>query len=507
MNRGKKAAYNSIASLLAECVAIICGFILPRLIIKSFGSTYNGLTQSVAQFLSIVALMRAGVGGATRAALYKSLAQKDEKQISATVRATELFMRKISLIFLVFVLCFSCIYPLVVKNDFDWLFSATLVLIISVSTFVEYYFGITYHILIQADQRQYITSLLSMGTTILNTLFSVVLINRGFGIHVVKGGSALAYCITPVVLNLYARKHYHIDRSVEPDYSSINQRWDAMFHQVAGFIYSNTDIMLLTLFVGLKEVSVYTTYCLVSNGLKKMMQTVTTGVEAAFGDMLARGDKEVLLKNVIIYETLLHGVICVLFGSALVLITPFIQVYTRGIQDVDYTRFAFGYLLIVTETVHLIRQPYHSLVEASGQYKQTKSIAITQATLNLGTSIILIQFLGLTGVIIGTLISDTYRAIAYRAYIMKNMLPEFSYRHYVKRFIATAIPFLILYTFSKIIPFAEATNYLNWIMYAIPTTLVSLVSTIVVSHILYKQEMKFLVSKLVSIFYSIFKRD
>lgn len=147
MNRGKKAAYNSIASLVAEIIAIICGFVLPRLIISNFGSSYNGLTQSVSQFLSIVALMRAGVGGATRAALYKSLANNNEKQISATILATEHFMRKVALIFAFFVIAFSCVYPLIVRSDFDWFFSATLVLIISLSTFVEYYFGITYQIL------------------------------------------------------------------------------------------------------------------------------------------------------------------------------------------------------------------------------------------------------------------------------------------------------------------------------------------------------------------------
>ena len=68
MNRGKKAAYNSIASLFAEIVALICGFILPRYVLTYFGSSYNGITQSVSQFLSVIALLRAGVGGATRAA-------------------------------------------------------------------------------------------------------------------------------------------------------------------------------------------------------------------------------------------------------------------------------------------------------------------------------------------------------------------------------------------------------------------------------------------------------
>ena len=506
MNRGKKAVYNSIASLVAEIITVVCGLVLPRLIIKSYGSSYNGLTQSVAQFLSVVALLRAGVGGATRASLYKSLANKDEKQISATINATERFMRKVALIFAAFVLAFSCLYPLIVQSDFEWVFSATLVLIISASTFVEYYFGITYHILLQADQRQYVSSFLGAGTTILNTLISVFLINQGFGIHVVKIGSALAFCVTPIVLHVYAQKHYNINKTITPDYTSINQRWDAMLHQVAGFIYSNTDIMLITAFLNLREVSVYTTYCLVSNGLKKLILTVTSGTEAAFGDMIARNNRIILLENVRIYETLLHGVICVLFGSAFVLITPFIEVYTKGVHDVNYSRPLFGIMLIITEAVHLLRQPFHSIIEASGHYKETKRIALLQAVLNLGISIILINVFGLIGVIIGTLCSDLYRGIAYRIYVMKNILKEMCLSEIIKRLLISVLSILAISLISMMIPHGGIDDYLSWTLYAFQVTLIAIVITLGLDIVFYKSEVLRLVHKINGIINSFLHR-
>ena len=506
MNRGKKAAYNSMASLISQAISIICGFILPRLILSNFGSTYNGLIQAVAQYLSIVALLRAGVGGATRAALYKTLANKDERQLSAIIRATELFMRKIALIFIGFVIAFSCIYPLVVINDFEWLFSATLVLIISISTFIEYYFGITYHILLQADQRQYISNIVGIVSTILNTFLSIILINNGFGIHAVKLGSAVAYCITPIFLFIYAKKHYHIDRTIAPDFSSIKQRWDAFFHQLAGFIYSNTDIMLINIFLNLKEVSVYTTYCMVSNGLKTLMSTVTTGVEAAFGDMIARGNKDILAENIRIYEIILHGILCILFGTALVMITPFVEVYTKGVADVNYSRHIFGYILIITEAVHLIRQPYHSIVEASGHFKQTKRIPAIQASLNLGISIILINIFGLVGVIIGTLISDIYCGIAYRIYVKKNILNT-SIAEHIKRMLVSAMTLVFVYLLSKIFCPKIISDYIQWIQYAIPVTLIAIVITICMDYCFYKSETKKAFIKIKNIIHSIIHRQ
>ena len=153
-SRSKKALRNTFCQLLLEAVTAICGLILPRLILARFGSSYNGITQSITQFISCVALLKSGIGSVTRAALYKPLAQHDSTAISEVINATEKFMRKIALIFSVAVLIFAAIYPLMVAEDFSWEFAFTLVLILSISTVAQYFFGITYQMLIEADQMQ-----------------------------------------------------------------------------------------------------------------------------------------------------------------------------------------------------------------------------------------------------------------------------------------------------------------------------------------------------------------
>ena len=69
--RTKKAFYNTVSGILYQFVAIICAFVLPRLILSSFGSSYNGIVSSINQFLSWISVLSAGIGGVTRAALYK----------------------------------------------------------------------------------------------------------------------------------------------------------------------------------------------------------------------------------------------------------------------------------------------------------------------------------------------------------------------------------------------------------------------------------------------------
>ena len=121
--RGRKAIQNTIFSLLEEFISVVCGFILPRLILSAFGSTYNGLTTSISQFLSCAILLRAGIGGATRVALYKPLADGDQQQINSIVKATDNFMKRIGLILAGLIVSFAVIYPFLIKNEFGWLFS------------------------------------------------------------------------------------------------------------------------------------------------------------------------------------------------------------------------------------------------------------------------------------------------------------------------------------------------------------------------------------------------
>ena len=60
--KGKVVFYNSIAPLIYQVTTIICGFILPRLILSHFGTEINGLVNSITQFLGVIAFLELGVG-------------------------------------------------------------------------------------------------------------------------------------------------------------------------------------------------------------------------------------------------------------------------------------------------------------------------------------------------------------------------------------------------------------------------------------------------------------
>lgn len=476
--RGKKAAVNTICGLLEEAVSVICGLILPRLVLSVYGSKYNGLINSISQFLGCAVLLRSGIGGATRVALYKPLAEGNSENISRIVKATDRFMKHVGLILLGSILLFAAIFPLFVQKEFSWLFTFTLFLIIGAGSFFESFFGITYLIVLQADQRIWVVSLLKAICNIINVGFCSFLLLHKFPIHIVKLGSTCIYAAYPILQGLYVKKKYHIDRYAKPDNSALSQRWDAFWQQAATFVMDNTDIMVLTIFTNMVTVSVYSVYALVTNGLKKFMFSFLNSTESAFGNMLAKDETENLTHNVAMMETIIFSGATIIYTTAALLILDFVSLYSQGIDDAVYIQPAFAYYMLFAQFFNAVRMPYQSVIQAAGHYKQTKKFAIVEMILNIFFSCLLVHLFGLPGVAAATLIATTYRTWKYSAYMNTEILKRSNSTTFYKCFISfieSGFAIILIHY----IHFKPQNSYSNWIIKAL--FVVSIVSAIVLA--------------------------
>ncbi|MCH5279578.1 MAG: sugar isomerase [Christensenellaceae bacterium] len=462
--RWKKAYFNTFASLLLELVTIACGLILPRLILRSFGSVYNGVVSSITQFISCVTLLRSGLGGVTRAALYKPLSQGDRVSVSSIVRATEGFMRRVSRIYVGLLVMFAAVYPFIV-SEFDWVFTFTLVLILGISKFFECRFGIAYQFLLQADQRRYIVEIIRCICLILNTVVAALLIKAGGSIHIVKLGSAFVFILEPFLIYIYAKKRYKLDKKAKEDERTLNQRWEAFAHQVAAFVTTNTDIMVLTVFCDIRLVSVYSVHNMITAPMKNLITSLANGAEAAFGDMLARCEGERLTEKFRVYEYTVFTVSALLFTCTAILIASFVSIYTGGITDTDYYRPLFGCLMAAAQFAVGIRLPYQTLVETSGRFRETRNGAIAEAAINIIISVVLVKLLGLIGVAIGTITAVLFRTVQYALYVDKHMIKG-CFASFLKNLAVNLVFSAVMYVIIACLPRFITTSYMQWAVYA-----------------------------------------
>lgn len=420
--RTRKAVSNILTNFFLQLATIICGFILPKEILKAFGSEINGLVSSASQFIGYIALLESGVGSVTRAALYRPISEGNYKKINGILTATEGFFRRIAIIFLLYVAVLAIIFPNLVTSAQSWGFISSIVIVVSISTFFQYYFGITYSIFLQADQRNYIVNLVQSITLITNTFLSIILIQLGVGIHFVRLVTALIYIVRPFLFKKFVVKNKKISNICEPDDEAIENRWSSLGQHIAYFLHSNTDIVLITLLMNIKEVSVYSIYSMVTVGIRNFALIVSNGLESGIGSMIAQDDLKALNRIFKSYETLVSISVVTLFSCALHLFIPFIYIYTSGITDANYINFQLAFLMVICETIYCLRYPYNNLILAAGHFKQTQKSAFIEAGFNILMSLVLIQIWGLLGIVFATVLAMTYRFLYFSHYISNNIL-------------------------------------------------------------------------------------
>ena len=489
MNRRKKTAINVASSFLFELVVMVCGLITPRLILTAFGSTYNGVISSATQLLSMISFLTLGISGAVRAELYLSLAHDDHENTSMIMKATTSYMRKVGLALIVFAAVLMGIFPYISHSDVPHVECALIIGIVAIDSFCLYFFGTANYSLLIADQKGYIKDLLGVAAKIISTVVMAVIIFQGGNIFEVKGASALIMTIPPIGVALYVKHFYHLNTKCESKKDALRKRNDAAVHSLANIIHDNTDTLILTAFLDIKFVSVYTVYYAIVGKIKTLIKGSAIGIEAAFGNMWAKKEMTALQKSFKAYEYAMSLIVVVVFSCIGVLLVPFIELYTANVTDVNYMRLDFALLITAAEAVFCIRQPYRTLVHATGFFKETKNAAIIEAVLNLVVSVSLVKLLGLNGVVIGTLLANIYRTISYANFVSHHILKR-SMRLVFARIGWTVLGLVIAIICSNaLIQFVPLHNWIGWLEKGAISFTASVVIAIVLSVIFYRSDL------------------
>lgn len=484
--RKKRLFWNTISSLGNQIITILCGFILPRIILGAYGSEVNGLVSSITQFLSIIAFLEFGVGAVVQSNLYQPLAEQDGHTVSAVVRSSNRFFRRIAAIMAGYTLILMAVYPMIVR-DFGFCFTAFLVFAMSISSFAQYYFGITNQLLLMADQRAYIVSILQSATVIANTVICSLLICMGASIQVVKLTTSLIYLLRPLGLYLYVRKQYRIDRSVTYTAEPIRQKWNGLAQHIAAVVLDNTDTIVLTLFSTMRNVSIYSVYFLIIHGVKQMFLSMIRGIQSLLGELWARQEREELRSTFAWTEWAIHTGVTYLFGCTAVLSVPFVRVYTAGIQDADYVVPVFAAVLTLAHACHCLRLPYNIMVLAAGHYRQTQQIYIAAAVINIVVSVAAVKLFGLIGVAVGTLAAIVIQTV-WLAHYMSAQLLNWPFRNTLRQFFADGLTVILASLLSTRFEL-EAVNYVAWMILAVKIAVIWAVVLAGVNLIFYREKL------------------
>ncbi len=490
--KNKATLMNMISGVILQFFTLVSGFILPKIILIYFGSEVNGLVSSLNQFLSYITLVEGGITGVIVANLYDPIIDQDNQKISSILVTADRFYKKIGALFIGYSFILSIIYPLYFKTEFKFAYVCSLTLILSVTLLIQYMFSLTLKTILNADKKGYIVNFTQTLIVIFNIIFAVISVYVYPSIHVLKLISSSLFVLQPIIFNGYVKKSYEINWSSEPDNSLIKSRWNGFAINLAAFIHNSTDITVLTFLADLKTVSIYSVYSLVCNGIKQLINACLSGIDHTVGQAYAKKNWKELNQKLDIYEYIVFILVFFLLTVTALLITPFVQLYTKGIGDTNYYQPLFGWALVTSEALYLVKLPHLNLAYSANKFKEIAVPAYIEAGLNIVISMLLVKKFGLIGVAIGTIVGMAYR-LAFHVYYTSKIIPgrvqSIFYKKFMLFFIGAVCGFVIC---INLVPFKKI-SIITWVIHGILYSIIIGTIFLLISFSFFKNELKFFV--------------
>lgn len=473
----KSASINMIMSIVTRVISLLAGLIVQRYLLLVYGSTLNGLTTSINQAMAYLVLLEAGLGTASVQALYNPLSVKDWGKISGILTATGEEYKKVSAVFFCFLMGISIIIPLAVSGEVEFATAGLLTLITGGSYVVSYVMGGKYKVLLDADRRIYVLYALDSISIIISCILRVWALKAGIGIILVQLINLGCIAMKNIGYTLYVRIKYNkVNYKYKPDFRAIGKRWNVLIHSIAGIVVNNTDIIILTLFASLKTVSIYGIYNMVFGQLSSIIQTTfMQAPQSSFGSLFY-ADKEKFKNCYEFYEFLLSLVLFEICSISLVMVLPFVELYTNGVEDVNYIDRFLPILFTFVLLMNQIRIPALITINVAGHFKETQRGAIIEAIINITVSLTLFFFtsLGIYGLLLGTVCSYIFRTTDVIIYTYKHLV-DLSIWTFVKNYTINFTAMLLVYYFFYYLIPIHANSVLEWILQAIVVSFVIIV--------------------------------
>lgn len=423
MRRG--TVLNLISGLFLHVINILSGFIIPRLILIGFGSSINGVTNSISQLLTYVALVEMGISNSAVIKLYEPFLGNDYQAVNTIVSEVKRKYNIAGVLYLGIVLLLSFTYPFAIKDQLPYDICVILFLIIGINGALDYLFIGKYKILLIANQKYYVYNVVRSISVLFVLISSVILYKHSASITTLKSMLIVFHIVEAILISAYCKHFYPQIDYKDNKRVRFDQQRSALIVQLATVVTYNTDLITLTFFAGensLVEVSVYSVYMLTYSVIVNSLLVIYNSFYPAFGKQIAQHNSEELLRKFDMYEYIYQIVLAVVYSVYAVSFHPFVRIYTSGVNDGNYNRFYTIILFWFAAYTAQIKDSSYIFINAAGKYKETCRFHVWEAVINISISIILVGRYGMFGVLIGTIISHIYFDIMISKYVSEDIV-------------------------------------------------------------------------------------
>ncbi len=372
------------------------------------GVQYLGLNSLFTSVLQVLNLAELGVGSAMVYSMYKPIAEDDHAAICALMKLYRTYYRAIGLVIAVVGTILTPFIPNLISGDVPADINIYILYLLNLgATVLSYWLFAFKNSILQANQR---TDVVSKVTLVTNTVqyglqIFVLWVFHNYYYYVIVMLATQA--MTNIVTAIWADKLY-------PDYKpqgdvgkdkirEINRRIADLFtSKIGGVIYDSADTIVISAFLGLTVLAVYQNYFYILSAITGFIGVIFSACTAGIGNSIIVESKDKNFNDLKKFTFIICWISGFCSCCLLCLYQPFMELWVG--KDL---MLAFS-AVVCFVTYFFIRQLnalFNLYKDASGMWREDKFRPLAAALTNLVLNLILVQFIGIYGILLSTVLA------------------------------------------------------------------------------------------------------
>ena len=467
IQRTRNATRNIFWGILFRLVATFCPFIMRTVLLYVLGVEYLGLNSLFTSLLSFLSLAELGIGNAMVYAMYKPVAQDEDDAICALLKLYKKLYQIIGTIILAIGICLLPFVEKMVHGSYPPDINPYILFLIYLfNTVISYFlFGYKQSILMAFHRNDIISKRAAILRLFMYGIEAVVLLTtHNYYLYILI---LPVYNISTNIANsLIVDKFYpqykcrgtvpkEVSRSIKRNVLAL------VGNKLNDIVLNSSNNLVISIFMGLSMVAMYDNYYYVFNAVVGVALIIYNSLTAGLGNSI---ELETIDKNYQDFKTLTFinfWFITWCTACLLCLMQPFMEIWVgKELMFPIAAVFWFAVYFFVLESEKIVL----TYKDAAGIWWQDRFRPYVVMAVNLILNVVLIQVMGVNGIIIATIIglmiSVPWSGYILHKHLFKKTVKKY-FLSYLKYFLLAALICAITY---EVCTFIEGGKYVQLIL-------------------------------------------
>ena len=458
IERTRNAARNIVFDGGLKMFNLAMPLIMRRIILYYLGVKYLGLSGLFTSIFSFLNLAELGVGGAMIFSMYKPIAEDDTPTICALMRLYRTFYRIIGLFIAVVGLAITPFLSNLVHGDVPEGISLYVLYYMNLASTVLTYWLFAYkNCLLHAHQRTDVGSKITIIINIVLNVVRVLVLVLFQNYYLYLGAQLVSQIAENIIKSIVVTRmypNYSAKGSLSKDkIKSITRRVRDLFTaKFSGVILNSADTLVISSHLGLLQLALFQNYFYIVNAIRGLVYVVLAACKAGIGNSLVTESVDKNFYDLRKLSLLFNWVVGLCSTVLLCVYQPFMRIWMGEEYLLNIScMFCFVLYFYVYE-INMLITVYK---DAAGIWHKDRFRPLVASLTNLGLNLITVQWLGLYGVVLSTVVSVV---VIEFPWLLHNLFHEVFPKEYLRKYLTdlglyiggTALSFLASWYLCKL---------------------------------------------------------